>query len=64
MKTIICPNPNCGYRGTPRREARGSALLGCFLMFLFLLPGIFYFMLKSGWRYYCPRCGLQMGVQN
>lgn len=24
---IICPSPSCGYRGPPKRRARGSTLL-------------------------------------
>jgi hypothetical protein len=59
---IICPNPNCGYRGKPRRKARGSIIVGLFLCMFLLLPGILYFMLKSGYRIYCPRCGLQIAA--
>ena len=61
---IICPNPNCGYRGEARREKRGSTALGCLLTLLALVPGIIYFALKSGYRYYCPRCGFQVGSDN
>jgi hypothetical protein len=63
-RPIICPNPNCGYRGPPRRKARGSIATGCLLSIFFLIPGIFYFMLMQGYRYYCPRCGIQIGVDN
>src|SRR5579863_966040 len=59
---IICPNPQCGYQGPPRREARGSCLVGLILLLFFLLPGILYFMFKRGYRYYCPRCGIQIGA--
>jgi len=64
MKTIICPNPNCGYKGQPRRQTRGSVIVGLFLCCLFLLPGILYFMFKSGYRYLCPRCGMQIASDN
>jgi predicted RNA-binding Zn-ribbon protein involved in translation (DUF1610 family) len=62
--SIICPNPSCGYQGPPNRVARGSALVGCVLCFFLLVPGILYFMLLSGYRYICPRCGLQIRADN
>lgn len=55
---IICPNPNCGYIGPPKREPRGSFALGCLLSFLMLLPGLLYFAFNSGYNYVCPRCGV------
>lgn len=61
---IICPNPNCGYQGPPRREARGSILTGLVLLLFFVLPGILYFILMQGYRYDCPRCGLQIRNEN
>ena len=61
---IICPNANCGYKGKARKQARGSLLVGLFLCCFFLLPGILYFMLKSGYRYICPQCGMQIGSDN
>lgn len=57
---IICPNPNCGYVGKPKKTSRGSLIVGFVLLLFFLLPGILYFMLKSGYRYSCPRCGMQV----
>lgn len=63
-RQIICPNPKCGYRGPAKRKARGSCLLGLILCCFFLVPGIIYFMFKSGYRYYCPKCGLQLGNDN
>ncbi len=64
MRKIICPNPNCGYEGRPRCRARGSVLVGLFLCLFFLLPGILYFMFKSGYRYSCPKCGMQVRIDN
>lgn len=61
---IICPNPNCGYHGPARQEPRGSIVVGILLCMFFLIPGIFYFMLKSGYRLLCPRCGMQLANQN
>ena len=39
-------------------------ILGILLCLLFLLPGILYFIFKSGYRYYCPSCNVQIGVDN
>jgi hypothetical protein len=61
---IICPNPNCRYEGPPRKVARGSALVGILLLFLFILPGILYLVFMQGYRYYCPKCGLQIRNEN
>ena len=58
---MICPNVNCGYRGDPKKKARGSLIVGCVLCLFFLLPGLIYFMLRSGYRYLCPQCGMQIG---
>jgi hypothetical protein len=57
---IICANPNCGYVGPPKRVARASAIIAVLLLLFFLLPGILYCLFRSGYRYYCPRCGFQL----
>lgn len=61
---IICPNPNCLYQGAPKIVPRGSVGLGIVLCFFLLVPGILYFILTSGNRYVCPRCGLQIRSDN
>jgi hypothetical protein len=61
---IICPNPNCRYEGPPRKVARGSILIGVILLLFFILPGILYFVFMQGYRYSCPKCGLQIGSEN
>lgn len=57
---IICPNPNCGYKGPPEKHAKGSALI----FFLFLLcgiwPGILYYVFRGGYKYRCPKCGIEV----
>ena len=58
---IICPNPKCEYQGPAKRTPKGSTGLGCLLTLLWLLPGILYFIFKSGYRYTCPQCGIQVG---
>ena len=63
-KKIICPNPNCGYKGYAKTKNRGSLIIGLFLCLFFLLPGILYLAFKSGQRYSCPKCGLQIACDN
>jgi len=62
MAEIICPNQNCGYKGKPKKISRGNTLVGIILCMFFILPGILYFMFKSGYRYVCPQCGLQLSA--
>ncbi len=57
---IICPNPQCGYAGPPKRKAKGSLVLGLLFMLFFIVPGLLYLLLTSGYRYMCPRCGVQV----
>jgi hypothetical protein len=57
---IICPNQNCGFHGPPNRKRRASLILGFVLLCFGLVPGIFYFLIKNGSRYLCPKCGLQV----
>jgi hypothetical protein len=61
---ISCPNANCHYQGPPRKMARGSVLVGLLLLLFFIIPGVFYFMFMRGYRYYCPKCGLQIAIEN
>lgn len=63
-KNIICPNPNCGFKGPAQRKARGSILIGFVLLCFFILPGLLYFMFKGGYRYSCPKCGMQISSDN
>jgi hypothetical protein len=57
---IICPNPNCGYVGKPKKQARGSLAMGCLLTLIMILPGLIYFALMSGYTYICPKCGVEI----
>ena len=61
---MICPNPQCGYQGAAQRVPRGNTGIGCLLLLLFIIPGIFYFILRSGYRYVCPKCGMQIRADN
>lgn len=52
--SITCPR--CGYHGTKDTYKPGSsALVGCFLLMFFLIPGIFYLAL-FGNKLVCPKC--------
>ena len=69
---VTCSNPDCGYRGPPRKKARGSLLdfvltlvaaLWAFL-FLHVVVGVVflgvaaaYFATHMGFQVTCPRCG-------
>jgi len=57
---IICPNTNCAYQGKSKRKSRGSVVLGLLLLCVGVVPGLIYFMLRSGYIYLCPKCGLQI----
>jgi hypothetical protein len=57
---IICPNPQCGYIGPPKKEARGSIVVAILLCLLFLLPGLIYMAAMSGYNYIRPRCGVHI----
>jgi hypothetical protein len=61
---IICPNVNCGYQGPPLKTSRGSCLVGGLLLLLGIVPGVLYFVLRSGYRYNCPHCGFQIKADN
>ena len=63
-RQIICPNPQCGYNGPARMEARGSCLVAGLLFLLGILPGVLYLIFRRGYRYYCPKCGLQIAADN
>jgi hypothetical protein len=57
---IICPNPNCGYRGKPAKKSKGSTLIGLILLLFGILPGVIYFIFGKKTYYICPKCGIQI----
>ena len=44
-RQIICPNPNCGFRGEGRCEGSSSGCLILVLLCFGILPGILYLLL-------------------
>lgn len=57
----ICPNPNCGYVGAMNRKARGSWAIAIVLLLLWVLPGLIYLMIYSGFDLVCPNCKMKVG---
>ena len=57
---IICPNPNCGYRGPGKKQAKGSLGVALLLLFLLVLPGLIYMVVYSGSIIVCPQCGMKV----
>lgn len=40
MDQIICPNPNCGYRGEPEKRAKGSWEIALLLFIVSFVPAM------------------------
>ena len=59
----VCPNPNCGYCGMGKKEARGSGVIFVILILLWIIPGLIYWALCGGYRIVCPKCGMEWGVE-
>lgn len=47
----------CLEQGLPRVTSSANAGVGCALMFLFILPGLLYFLFNSGKLVVCRFCG-------
>ena len=59
QKNIICPNPNCGYKGIGIAKSKADTGAGLLLLLFFVIPGILYFLFASGCHYNCPKCGMR-----
>lgn len=57
---VICPNPNCGYRGEGRPCGGTSVILLILLFSLGIVPGILYLLLSGSPEVICPRCGMRI----
>lgn len=57
---IICSNPACGYQGRCKRKRRFSWPILILCLLFCIVPGIFYFLFRGGFTYYCPKCGKQV----
>ncbi|WP_337746931.1 hypothetical protein [Victivallis vadensis] len=57
---IICPNPNCGYRGKGKVDGRKSGCLLIVLLCLGIVPGIIYLLWSGKKGIVCPKCGMRI----
>ena len=49
-----CP---CGFSGKAKIKSRGNILTAMFLLCLYILPGLIYIIIFSGYKAVCPNCG-------
>ena len=55
--TVVCICPTCGASGNPKRVVPGSTLIAVVLILFFVLPAVFYALLRQlGTRRECPVC--------
>jgi len=57
---IICPNPNCGYRGPCVIVQNGSTLCLILWFILGIVPGLIYAFFFYNVKTYCPQCSLPL----
>lgn len=58
---VICPNPNCGFRGVPTKRSRGSVAVLLLLLLIGVIPGLIYAIVYGVSRLFCMKCGLEVG---
>jgi predicted RNA-binding Zn-ribbon protein involved in translation (DUF1610 family) len=49
-----CP---CGFSGKAKIKARGSILITLILLCVYVVPGLIYALVCSGYKAVCPNCG-------
>ena len=57
---IICPNPNCGYRGEGKKVGGNNGCLILILLCFGILPGILYLLFCPRKGVVCPKCGVRI----
>lgn len=58
---VICPNPNCGFRGKVQQTGSSSGCLLLVLLVFGVLPGILYLLFcGSPGGVICPKCGMRI----
>ncbi len=62
MLEIVCTNANCGYRGKPSYKKQRSDLVGIFLFFCYVIPGIVYYIAMPKYKYWCPKCKTKLNI--
>jgi hypothetical protein len=59
--SIICPNPNCGFRGEVEPQGGTDGCLFAVLLFFGIIPGILYILICGGMhKIICPKCGMRI----
>lgn len=53
---IICPNPNCGYRGEGLAVRERDLVAGIILLLFAIIPGVLYLLLCCKIKIICPKC--------
>lgn len=56
---IICPNQNCGFKGSPKVRSAYNPVIGILLLICGIVPGLIY-MAITGVKVYCPKCNMQV----
>ena len=55
---VMCICPSCGAFGYPKIVVPGSTLIAILLIFVFVVPAVFYALFRRmGTRRECPLCG-------
>jgi len=53
---VLIKCPRCGFEGDKGQYKKAASnIVGCFLLLLALIPGIFYYVLVGG-KLVCPKC--------
>lgn len=58
---VVRSCPLCGSTERAVKKSKGSGLLLIILLLLWILPGLIYLMVYSGYVYVCPACGFKYG---
>lgn len=53
--------PACGSAARAIKKSKGSSLLLICLLVLWIIPGLIYAIVYSGYVYVCPHCGYKYG---
>ena len=58
---VICPNPNCGFRGETETQNAANGCLVVPLLLLGIIPGLLYIIACGGMhKIICPKCGMRI----
>ncbi len=60
VQQILCPNPQCGYKGPGKADGGSNGCLLVVLLLLGILPGILYLLIVGRSGVVCPKCGIRI----